>query len=640
MAPIANERTPLYSGSQQENRWHSSTAFNREHTGDRDSEASCDERESTPSCGRKAALARGLLICLAVVCSVVGSLIMMSGFDSCPRNPHVPDERGDVPGTTRRIAVIAVPLMLTKLGAGASGVSAAYHLAKSRRPRDTVEITVFERSDRVGGRCETVHVPFGGAGGPNTPGKMAVELGAPGFHTSMDPLFTSIVHELGMADEQLVPGGRWGPVEGDWELGIYDGESLLFRKPYNPSILGWLWTSISPFFRYGWSGWIMGTVTSKLTPLWKHYTNAVALPGAATLFPKSLIPALTTQATVFLENAGVRSPFSTEQVQARVRARYAANLGVVSGMHAVRALRECDTAREEHIYIRDEDGRGIAGVLSKMLQAAGNESGVDVEVKLSSPVLGVRRNTTGDEKGDSNVGARWMVSYSAPGLHEHVTGAFEHVVIASAWAQARMQVPLSVSEPPQTSFEAVHVTVFTTPGQLAPEEFGLSKGDLNGMSQMLLSTLHEGAEQEKLAGRTGTVGVGGVGWWSVEHVGTVLRAVGIGRGGEYHRVERVYKILSPKEIPDRVIARMVGGEVGWVYRHHWEHAFATPLFTEPDMRIKLDDGLWYTAGMEGVWDGLEGAVVMGKRVAEEIASGWGWVRPGGAKKLCSTSMMN
>ena len=40
------------------------------------------------------------------------------------------------------------------------------------------------------------------------------------------------------------------------------------------------------------------------------------------------------------------------------------------------------------------------------------------------------------------------------------------------------------------------------------------------------------------------------------------------------------------------------------------------------MKISLDDGLWYTGGIEGVWGGLEAAVTIGKKVAEELRMKW------------------
>lgn len=46
------------------------------------------------------------------------------------------------------------------------------------------------------------------------------------------------------------------------------------------------------------------------------------------------------------------------------------------------------------------------------------------------------------------------------------------------------------------------------------------------------------------------------------------------------------------------------------------------MLSEGEMNIELDDGLWYTAGIEGVWGGLESAVTVGKRVAEELRVKW------------------
>ena len=40
------------------------------------------------------------------------------------------------------------------------------------------------------------------------------------------------------------------------------------------------------------------------------------------------------------------------------------------------------------------------------------------------------------------------------------------------------------------------------------------------------------------------------------------------------------------------------------------------------MNLQIDDGLWYTGAMESVTGGLEEAVLMGKRVAEELRATW------------------
>ena len=38
--------------------------------------------------------------------------------------------------------------------------------------------------------------------------------------------------------------------------------------------------------------------------------------------------------------------------------------------------------------------------------------------------------------------------------------------------------------------------------------------------------------------------------------------------------------------------------------------------------LAVDDGLWYTAGIEGVWGGVEAAMTMGERAASEILDKW------------------
>lgn len=108
---------------------------------------------------------------------------------------------------TRRVAII---------GAGASGSSAAYHLARfgpGGSAINSLEITVFERSHEVGGRCMAVDVPTVGQG------SFKVELGSPGYNIALDHLLSSIVRDIGMGKESIA-GGRWAPVDTDFELGM------------------------------------------------------------------------------------------------------------------------------------------------------------------------------------------------------------------------------------------------------------------------------------------------------------------------------------------------------------------------------------------------------------------------------------
>jgi len=106
------------------------------------------------------------------------------------------------------------------IGAGASGASTAYHLAKigpGGAYGDSLEITVFEKSSIIGGRCFAVDVPQAGNFGPSA---LKVELGSPGYNSELDPLISSLVKIVGL-QAQVVPGGRWAKVEADYDLGMY-----------------------------------------------------------------------------------------------------------------------------------------------------------------------------------------------------------------------------------------------------------------------------------------------------------------------------------------------------------------------------------------------------------------------------------
>ncbi|KAF8468202.1 hypothetical protein BDZ91DRAFT_762222 [Kalaharituber pfeilii] len=541
-------------------------------------------------------------------------------------------------GITRKVAII---------GGGASGVSTAYYLAAScpLDLYDTLEITMFDRSASLGGRCTAIRIP-----GTD----MHVELGAPSINTAHDTELMGLVKDLKMEGD-LVAGGRWAPVETRIDVGIYDGHRFVYRQPYRPGVIWRWWNSLSYFVHYGRSHKNFDSMNRWLLPLWRTFTGALRLPGSWSAsfapssdtnstsaspnppaypseYPPPLFRAVTTPANTYLGNHKVKAPFSTEQIQARLRARYGANLGVVSGMHAAKVMGESE--RASNAIVRGNSG--IAGVFEKIVAAANRQRAkVKVDVKLATPVWGISKNITYDPNENPTV-VGWTVAYGTddgePELDVHETqfamGPFDDVIVAAPWPSTKMLMDPEYSMP-HMSYEHMYVIVFMTLGRLVSGVFGLKKGDTKGVPSRIWSTL-AGGEQGTLGGASGESGVGGVGWWSVEHVGNVVKIVWGGEVGkeEVEQVERVYKILSPREMSDEAIKGMLGGaEITWVHRHYWEYAFATPVFDQLpgsayELGIKVDDGLWYTGSMEGKWGGLEAAVVMGKRVAEDIVDGW------------------
>ncbi|KAF8426771.1 hypothetical protein EV426DRAFT_641143 [Tirmania nivea] len=563
---------------------------------------------------------------LAVVFSVTGVMTL------CGVGPGA---RAPVTAVRRRIAII---------GAGASGVSAAYHLAKigpRGTYRDSLEITVFEKSPIVGGRCLAIDVPQASNSGSSV---LKVELGSPGYNSELDPLISSLVQVVGL-QAQVVPGGRWAKVEADYDLGIYNGRNFLFRQPHNPSGLWYWWTSLIYFLRYGWAHKDLECITKKLAPMWDNFAQALSFPSSWSQNSDSLLEspelrsAITSAANSFLESKNIKHPFTTEQVQSRTRARYGANLGVLSGMQALRVM---DEARNEKVANVNIQG-GMAQLFTRMLLRRITTRNTKINLKLGTMVAGIRKNRTDEGETPGWTVAHFPVSGGDNTEPELTMEEFDDVVVAAPWQFTGMNIQPEYKLP-TVSWEKVHVTVFTSPNMLAPGAFGLGKDDHRGMPQRVLSTLAD-SERDSLNGKSGEEGVGESGWWSIERVGTVPRLSSVPLGSESCgdpvspscmdslqsiRTENVFRILSPSAIANETILKYLGtsehnDSLTWIHRQFWEHAFQTPLPSDQNEEyppIKVDDGLWYTGSMEGVWGGVEAAISMGKRAAGEISHNW------------------
>lgn len=561
---------------------------------------------------------------LAVVFSTMGVMTL------CGVGPWAP-----AAGVKRKVAII---------GAGASGASAAYHLAKigpGGAYGDSLEITVFEKSPITGGRCLSIDVPQAGNFGPSV---LRVELGSPGYNSELNPLTSSLVKAVGL-QAQVVPGGRWAKVEADYDLGIYNGHNFLFRQPYNPSKLWYWWTSLTYFFRYGWAYRNLEATMNKLTPMWDNYAQALSFPSSwsqnsgASLIPPDLRGAITSAADSFLGSKNIKHPFTTEQVQSRIRARYGANLGVLSGMQVLRVMDEARNEKTTNVNIQG----GMAQLFTRMLHPSTPTRNTKINIKLGTTVVGIRKNQT--EEGET---PGWTVAHfpvsggdrTEPGLSME---GFDEVVVAAPWQFTGMNIQPDYKVP-TVSWEKVHVTVFTSPNKLAPQAFGLGNGDHRGMPQRVFSTLDD-SERNRLNRNSGEEGVGNSGWWSIEQVGTVPRLIGTGScddpaspscmDPQSIRTENVFRILSPSAIANETILKFLGSSedsdsLTWIYRQFWEHAFQTPLPSDAVGEYpsaKIDDGLWYTGGIEGIWGGVEAAMSMGKRVAEELRYNWSGQMP-------------
>ena len=304
--------------------------------------------------------------------------------------------------------------------------------------------------------------------------------------------------------------------------------------------------------------------------MWDSYAQALSFPSSwsqdsgASVIPPDLRSAITSAANSFLGSKNIKHPFTTEQVQSRTRARYGANLGVLSGMQAVRVMDEARNEREANVNIQG----GMAQLFARMLHQRTPARNARIDIKLGTMVVGIRKNQTEEGEMPGWTVAHFPVSGGDSTNPELSMEGFDDVVVAAPWQFTDMNIQPEYNIP-TVSWEKVHVTVFTSPDKLAPEAFGLGRGDHRGMPQRVLSTLDD-SERNHLDGSSGGEGVGKSGWWSIEQVGTVARLISVPGGTESQSIltENVFRILSPSAIANETILKFLGdsNSLTWIYR--------------------------------------------------------------------------
>jgi prenylcysteine oxidase/farnesylcysteine lyase len=101
------------------------------------------------------------------------------------------------------------------------------------------------------------------------------------------------------------------------------------------------------------------------------------------------------------------------------------------------------------------------------------------------------------------------------------------------------------------------------------------------------------------------------------------------------RLEYIYKIFSPAPVNATFLSHILGqdvsnkeaehgdvnGTVSWIHHKLWySYPREYPRVTFEE--IKLDDGLWYTSGIESFISTMETSALSGKNVARLIKDEW------------------
>lgn len=241
-----------------------------------------------------------------------------------------------------------------------------------------------------------------------------------------------------------------------------------------------------------------------------------------------------------LTDNDVRAQFQKDLVTAWTRREFGQNLGQISGLA---------------MAMTPEDGqdmtvRGGHWVLFEDMVKASQ-----AEVMLNATALGLRKTNWGG----------WVIASQVNDNTDLDFQEFDSVILAAPYQLAGLEIKGDRLEyvPDELEYASVHVTLFQSRHKLSSAYF-----DLNGeVPEVILTTLGTDELADR-AGRTGSEGVGRVGFYSVTNVKRVSKLI---QGVIVE--EFLYKVVSPAKLEDKIIHELLGvaeGDkdvVSWVYKH-------------------------------------------------------------------------
>ncbi|EPE05175.1 prenylcysteine oxidase [Ophiostoma piceae UAMH 11346] len=493
----------------------------------------------------------------------------------------------------RQIAVI---------GAGAAGASTAFHLQRFAAASNiTLNVTLFEKTSRIGGRTLTVDV----FDDPHQP----VELGASIF-VQVNEIIWSAIDEFNLP--RIPAGSADGDdaAESDSIFGIWDGDKFVYTEDDASS--DW-WNLARLFWTYGTAPYranklMRGTITKFLQLYKAPYFPFRSLTTRAHELELAAITSQTGAA--FLEASGISYAFAHDLVQASTRVNYASNLAGIHGLDTMVAL-----APQGASQIKG----GNWQVFDAMVQAAADSG--HVHWLGNTTVTGIAR-----ADGTAPPASRYVVSTSDESL---ATLDFDNVVLAGPQQFSGIKTGAGVLQTPIVPIDYVqlHVTLFTTPLKLSAQYFGLAPG--SKVPTTVLTTL---AEDDDPNGSSGLDGTGKAGFFSVSALRRVVNP-------DTLREEYVYKIFSPDKVTASLLSKLfavgipetgldnndTGADAGqrslspisWFYPHvFYSYPKAVPRTTFQDPVV--GDGVYYTSGIESFISTMETSALMGKNVARLI----------------------
>jgi prenylcysteine oxidase/farnesylcysteine lyase len=198
------------------------------------------------------------------------------------------------------------------------------------------------------------------------------------------------------------------------------------------------------------------------------------------------------------------------------------------------------------------------------------------------------------------------------------TSTFDEIILAAPLQYTNLTIsPAPRHTPDAIPYAELHTTLFASPHRLDPLAFNLAPGA--PVPQYVLTTLPATEPPTDSAGSPGFYSI------SIHNAFTNIHSTP-------PRLNYIYKIFSPARITPQDLSHFLGhtvtsddadvdGAVSWIYRKIWySYPREYPRVTFEE--VVLDDGLWYTSGIESLISTMETSALSARNVARLVRDGW------------------
>ncbi|KAI7560663.1 hypothetical protein KC316_g12954 [Hortaea werneckii] len=467
------------------------------------------------------------------------------------------------------------------IGAGLAGASVAFRAYEMFYPDSDLQLTIYERESRIGGRIHTIR--------PQTEFRAALELGVATFYTDDDCLMQLSnyvgLHHIASGDSQHLPfKRRWTKSQS--------------QNQVTCDVLGLSWPQfVKRLWRYGTSAWRFRNEVVSALDKWHRFTISQPFDTVQeAIGTLGLLPLISGNAPDYLDQVNVSREFQEEIVRPCVRARLGQDLEEVHGLSALIAAGSSSAAT-------------VVGGNSRLIERLIKLSGA--HLSLSSEVIAIGR---GEERR-----YRLTIRHESEGSEEIEYVEFDSVVLAAPLQLldidlSGLGLDLNTASTANDFIEA-HITHLTSPFQLITNSSYPSINISITNDEVLTSSSPPGDMNIlKVQGRDVCYFYGCPPY----------------TGCDMCELEYLYRIHSKRALEDAELTSMLATEhsedlpltaVSWVRRDVWPRAFL-PYRKGQDFvgKFELAPRLYYTGGGEEIMSSVEMSCKMGEQVAAKLVS--------------------